>query len=222
MWTSAVDSASAIVPAQNIPWLLKFHTHTNQQRQERRTDGPMVETRIARVPYFTTSKLSDHSLSVPCRQPTGWSRVKPSQPIQLSHGRAHSFFRHCRWRGVSGAVVVCREPLQVDALNNFRPALRNAGAGGVCPAWRNIRVQGVPRQKKRSSAPLSAGAARGGNRGVKINASSTNKPAPQPAERPVRSAGDGARVGRPGQLGRARAWDCRLRPAWAQGCIGQE
>ena len=107
---SRAEHTSAIVAAQNIPWLPEFHT--NQQQQERRTDGPMEETRIARVPYFTTSKLSDCSLSVPCRQPTGWSRVKPSQPIQLSRfGRPRSFFlptlslARCFRRG-----VVCREP----------------------------------------------------------------------------------------------------------------
>ena len=101
-WTSAVDSASAIVPAQNVPWLLKFHTHKSAAAgaQDRWADGGNTH---CRAPYFTTSKLSDYSLSIPCRLT---HRVEPGQtkPTNKTFGRPRSFFRHCRWRGVSGAV----------------------------------------------------------------------------------------------------------------------
>ena len=78
----------------------------------------MVETRIARVPYFTTSKLSDYSLSVPCRLT---HRVEPGETKPTNTTFA-LILRHCRWRGVSGAVVVCREPSggSTDSLRECR------------------------------------------------------------------------------------------------------
>ena len=41
--------------------------------------------------------------------------------------------------------------------NKCSSGLAKRGCGGVCPAWRNTRVQGVPRQKKREKSNRGGG-----------------------------------------------------------------